>query len=77
MVSIQLQDRVAAALSVQAESMGLTLEDFLTRLAEDRCLPSPPRLSADEFERLFDAESSDESTYKGTYSRADIYGEHA
>jgi len=36
----------------------------------------PSSLSGEELERLLDAESSSDSTYTGTYSRADIYRDH-
>jgi len=35
-----------------------------------------PRLSGEELKRLLDEESSSESTYAGTYPRADIYRDH-
>ncbi len=35
-----------------------------------------PCLSGEELERLLDEESSSESTYAGTYTRADTYRDH-
>jgi len=65
-------------LDALAQSEGVTLEIYLERLAAQRSLENSARspLSADELERLLDAEASIDSTYQGTYSRADIYRDH-
>jgi len=78
MATIQVQESVLAQLTAQAERQGLSLEAYLERLAG---LPvpgggKPSSLSGEELERLLDAESSSDSTYTGTYSRADIYRDH-
>ena len=78
MASIHVQESILAQLAAQAERLGVSLDVYLERLAG---LQTPtnarlPRLSGEELESLFDAESSSDSTYEGTYSRADIYRDH-
>lgn len=76
MVSIQLQDSVAAALAAQARAEGLSLEGYLERLAAARVPATLPRLTGDELERLFDEASIAGPDPSCTYSRADIYLDH-
>lgn len=78
MPTIQVQESVLARLTAQAELQGVSLEVYLERLAG---LQTPrtgklPQLCGEELERLLDAESSSDSTYTGTYPRADIYRDH-
>lgn len=76
MASIQIPDSVAAVLLAQAQARGLSLDQYLELLAESQTLLNEPRISADELERLLDAESTAGPAYDGTYSRADIYADH-
>lgn len=80
MVTITVQDSIAAPLSAQAHSQGLSLEEYLAVLARaktgEAAEQSLPRLSNAELDRLLDAESSEGPAYPGTYSRADIYRDH-
>lgn len=78
MATIELQESTAALLTARAKAEGLTLDAFLERLVQLRSLAngSLPKLTGDELDRLLDAEASDDSTYSGTYPRADIYLDH-
>jgi hypothetical protein len=78
MATIDLQPTLVDRLEALARSEGVTLEVYLERLASQRSLEntSCPPLSGDELEQLLDAEAANDSTYQGTYSRADIYRDH-
>lgn len=78
MATIDLQPILVNRLEALARSEGVTLEVYLERLASQHALKhaSCPPLSADELEQLLDAEAASDSTYQGTYSRADIYRDH-
>jgi hypothetical protein len=75
MVSIHLHESVAAALNAQAESHGVSLEEFLTQVAKGPAKASSP-LSDEEIERQFEALSFDGPVLPADFSRADIYLEH-
>jgi hypothetical protein len=78
MASIELQESLVVRLAELAKSEGLTVEAYLAQLAELRSLDSGimPRLTGEELDRLLDAEASSDSTYQGSYPRADIYLDH-
>jgi antitoxin component of RelBE/YafQ-DinJ toxin-antitoxin module len=77
MVHITLDDDVASQLTSQAEALGLSLSDYLQRLAQAAPLPSEHAISADEAIALIESVSSASgSEYQGTYPRADIYLDH-
>jgi hypothetical protein len=76
MVNVQLHDSVAAALMAQAHSQGLSLEDYLSRLANGGNSVATPPLSAEEIERQFDELSLDVTPLPADFSRADIYLDH-
>lgn len=79
MVHIQLQDAVAARLAELAKSQGLSLEAYLSKISETGVSeggPQRPTITGEEFDRLLDGEVSADSTYQGTYPRADIYLDH-
>jgi len=78
MATIELPESTANRLNAQAEAEGLSLDAFLQILADSR---SPingnlPKITGEELDSLLDAEASEDSAYKGTYSRADIYLDH-
>jgi hypothetical protein len=75
MVSIQLQDSVAAALAAQANQCGLSLEAYLTHLAAQRA-NTQPAATFDEWERELDELSDDAPPLPADFSRADIYLDH-
>ena len=77
MVQIQLEDNVAAALVDRARSCGLSLEEYLAQLATREPASSLPRVSGDDAVRLIEAEAGPANpSYRGTYSREDIYLDH-
>ncbi len=78
MATIQVQESLLARLAAQAERQGISLEAYLEQLAGVPASANGklPRLSGEELERLLDGEASSDSTYQGTYSRADIYRDH-
>jgi hypothetical protein len=76
MVSIQLEDSVAAALAAKARAEGLSLQAYLERLAGAQLPAAPPRLIGDELQRLFDEASVAGPDPSCTYTRADIYLDH-
>ena len=77
MVSIQLQDSVADALTVQASMQGLSLPEYLTLLASNSAAELQPRLSPEEFVQQLDELSLDVPPLPADFSRADIYLDHA
>jgi hypothetical protein len=78
MASIEVQESVLARLIALADHQGITLDAYLGQLAGLRPYDSGklPRLTGEELERLLEAEASSDSTYEGTYPRADIYCDH-
>jgi hypothetical protein len=76
MVSIQLQDSVAAALAAQAQAEGLSLEAYLEQLAAAGTPAVVARLTGEELMRLLDEASIAGPTPNCTYTRADIYFDH-
>jgi hypothetical protein len=78
MATIELQESLVNRLVAQARAEGLSLEAYLEKLAEARSFENGtlPRRTEEELDRLLDAEASEDSTYQGTYSRADIYLDH-
>lgn len=76
MVSIQLQDSVAAALAAKARAEGLSLQAYLERLAGAQMPAAPTPPAGVELERLFDEASLAGPAAGCTYSRTDIYLDH-
>lgn len=78
MATVELQPAVLELLAKKAHLAGLSLEEYLTRLAKSQSPQDAAagRLGGDELEELLDAEASTDSTYAGSYSRADIYRDH-
>jgi hypothetical protein len=75
MVNIQLQESVAAALAAQAEQQGLSLQEYLARLANGAEKPAT-QMSADELARQLEELSLDVPPLPADFSRADIYLDH-
>ena len=73
MVSIQLEESVAAQLMDQASAQGLSLEAYLGSLAGHKTLP---RLTGEELERLIEEASVAGPSPSCSYTRADIYLDH-
>jgi hypothetical protein len=76
MVSVQLHESVAAALAAQARMHGLSLEDYLSRLANGGVGAVAPGLSSEEIDRQLDELSLDVPPLPPDFSRADIYLDH-
>lgn len=76
MVTVQLTDAAAAALAARAAAQGLSLQGFLEQLAQADTEAVTPRITADEFERLLDEETTHGPSPQGTFSRAEIYRDH-
>jgi hypothetical protein len=75
MVTVQLDDAVAAALSAQASAQGLTVEAYLQAVVLSFS-PQPARRSSDEIERLLDEEATVGPSPSGSFSRPELYGDH-
>lgn len=76
MINLQLSETVAAALNAQAAAQGLTLEAYLESIVLSGRSQLAPRLSLDELDRLLDDEASTGPSPSGTFSRAELYGDH-
>ncbi|HEV3418620.1 MAG TPA: hypothetical protein VG056_17490 [Pirellulales bacterium] len=76
MVTVQLDDSVAAALSAKAAAEGLTVQAYLQTLLLTAKRPPVPRLSLEELERLLDEEATVGPSPSGSFSRADLYTDH-
>jgi hypothetical protein len=77
MTHLQLNDTVAAALRAQAEAQGLSIEAYLGTFVLSVRPQSSSRLSADEFERLLGEEATAGPSPAGTFSRSELYADHA
>lgn len=76
MVTIHLDDSVAAALALQAQERGLSLQEYLGALATT-ANPERVRASAEEIiDRIRSVSVPAEATYRGSFSRHDIYSDH-
>jgi hypothetical protein len=75
MVSIQIHESVAAALTAQAELQGISLAEYLSRLANGAVKVST-QMPADELERQLEELSLDVAPLPADFSRADIYLDH-
>ena len=75
---IEVDERVAAALRAQAEARQVPLTTFLQCVAENGfpAMPTPPLVTEEEWNRMFDEVSADSPTPEGEFSRADIYIDH-
>ena len=76
MVIIQLPESVFAALEAQARQRGISLSEYLSRIAQRSESMDAPRLSDEEFERQLDDLLLDVPPLPGDFSRADIYLDH-
>lgn len=77
MTNVQLNDSVAAALTAQASLRGLSLEGYLSRLADGGVAVVSPGVTADELDKALDELSLDVPPLPADFSRADIYLDHA
>lgn len=76
MASLELDDSILRALRAQAQIVGLSVEDYLRRIASS-ATPAQAALSPDEAIALIESVSSPSGgAYQGTYPRSDIYLDH-
>jgi hypothetical protein len=76
MVSIQVPESTAVALTAQAHLQGLSLEEYLSRVARGGVAVTTSRMSVDDVERELDALALDVPVLPSDFSRADIYVDH-
>jgi hypothetical protein len=76
MANVQLNDATAAALSAKAAALGMTVEAYLENLLLSGAPRPAPRLSLEELDRLLDEEATTGLTPSGSFSRAELYGDH-
>jgi len=76
MATINVDDKTRLALESFAARIGLTLEDYLKRLAEHGGASVAPELSAVEFDSLVDELTIEAPPLPVDFSRADIYCDH-
>lgn len=78
MTIIQLEDSVAAALASQASLYGLSLEAYLATLANrpPGIAPYAP-MSGENLVKALIEEATGDVVVPGTFTRCDIYREHA
>jgi hypothetical protein len=75
--TIEVDERIAAALRAQAEARHLPLTTFLQRIAEISLPAVPPSPNTEEeWIRMFDDVSADSPNPGSNFSRADIYFDH-
>lgn len=75
MENIQLHESVAAALKAQARAQGISLEEYLRRLAGSSA-GAESTTSSNEIERLLDEASVPGPDTVAIHSRADVYRDH-
>lgn len=77
MALIELEEKTAAALRVQAELRDLSLETFLDRIAAAATPVYAARpLSVAEMDRSMDELIAESPVLPPTFTRADIYSDH-
>jgi hypothetical protein len=76
MVHLWLDDSVARALSAKAAAQGLSLQAYLEAIAMSDQARRPARMSPEELDRFLDEEATHGPSPTGTFSRAEIYGDH-
>jgi len=75
--TIEIDERVAAALRAQADALRMPLTAFLEQIAASALPPvSTSSMTEEEWNRMFDEVSSDASASLSTFSRAEIYSDH-
>lgn len=76
MVTVQLDDAVAAALTAKAAAQGLTLEAYLQKMAQPPAVRPPRRLTVEELDQLLDEEATTGFSPTGTFPRSELYSDH-
>lgn len=73
---LSVDDRVAAALRIEADLQGLTVSAYLEAIAFSRSAPSNQHMSLDEFDLFLDEEAISGLSPIGTFSREELYDDH-
>ena len=76
MVNVPLDDRIASALEARASAQGLSLQAYLETIALADARQAVHTVTPDELDRLLDQEASTGPSPRGTFSRAELYGDH-
>lgn len=76
MVNISLDDRIASALEARASAQGLSVHAFLETIALTESRQAAHTITPDELDRLLDQEASTGPSPMGTFSRAELSGDH-
>lgn len=76
MVNVPLDDRIASALEVKASAQGMTVQAYLETIALPDDCQTVYTITPDELDRLLDQEASTGPSPTGTFSRAELYGDH-
>lgn len=76
MVHIPLDDRVASALEARALAQGISLQAYLETIALAEARHASHPITPNELDRLLDQEASTGPSPTGTFSRAELYGDH-
>lgn len=76
MVNVSLDDRIASALEARAAASGLSVQAYLELIVLTQACQAVHNITPDELDRLLDQEASTGPSPAGTFSRADLYGDH-
>lgn len=76
MVNIPLDDRIASALEARASAQCLSVQAYLEAIALAETRAAVHKITPDELDRLLDQEASTGPSPTGTFSRAELYGDH-
>ncbi len=76
MVSLELSETTATALSAQAAAQELTIETHLEHVLLSAPSPPAPRLPRDDLERLLDEKATSGCSPVDFLSRAELYNHH-
>lgn len=76
MVNVPLDDRIAFALEARASAHGLSVQAYLETIALAETRQAVQTITPDELDRLLDQEASTGPSPTGTFSRAELYGDH-
>jgi hypothetical protein len=76
MATIQVDEQTAAAISAKAAAQGVSVAELLRRWVGGNQTEPKPRLTDQEFERMFEELSIHTTPLPPDFSRADIYLDH-
>ena len=76
MAAIQVDEQTAAAISAKAAAQGVSVAELLRQWVGGPPTEPKPRLTDEEFDRMFEELSGDAPPLPEDFSRADIYLDH-